>query len=384
MILRFMLGVLMGAIVCSALVAVSQADEITERRRQLDALKDELDSKRARYDSLGQKEKSENIKLRDLEQQAALSSQLLLKIKKETQRLSADIDSQRLKLQITSLERDGREKVLARRMRYIYKVGNTPDWLEILGSGNPTLALAAFKNMRALLEYDRNLMKSYHDLTVNLESGLRKYQQDIRSVRKLHGEQEEELSKRENMLRSRRKLVERLRKNKTQVESSIKLLEDDAREIAGILEELETRSLQAEEDSTLLGLSNGRGNLIWPVRGRIIRHFGSVKDKKGIVLSNPGIDIQARLGADVLAAASGAVMYISWLRGYGQFIIVDHGKGYYTLYANLSDILVDVGDRVKGGELIALVGDSGSLEGPKLHFEVRHRREQLNPLEWLR
>jgi septal ring factor EnvC (AmiA/AmiB activator) len=78
------------------------------------------------------------------------------------------------------------------------------------------------------------------------------------------------------------------------------------------------------------------------------------------------------------------VAHIDWLRGYGQFIIVDHGRGYYTLYANLSDVLVETGEKVGGGELIGLVGDSGSLEGAKLHFEVRRERDQLNPAEWLR
>ena len=75
---------------------------------------------------------------------------------------------------------------------------------------------------------------------------------------------------------------------------------------------------------------------------------------------------------------------MSWLRGYGQFIIIDHGKSFYTLYANLSSALVEVGDGVKAGQIIAEVGDSGTLEGPRLHFELRHKKEQLNPVDWLR
>ena len=176
----------------------------------------------------------------------------------------------------------------------------------------------------------------------------------------------------------------KLKKDRSQVHRSIANLEEDAKDIAGILERLEMESSQAVSDSTLPGLAMSKGNLVWPIRGRIIRPFGLTRDKRGIELSNPGIDIEAKSGADVLAAAGGLVIYINWLRGYGQFIIVDHGRGYYTLYANLSDILVDTGDRVKAGELIALTGDSGSLEGPKLHFEVRYRKDQLNPEEWLR
>jgi septal ring factor EnvC (AmiA/AmiB activator) len=367
-----------------ALSGAALADEIGERQQQLDAIKAELEVRRARFDSLGRKEKNELSKLRDLEQQTALSSQLLLIVGKELQRLKSDIASQRLRLEITSLQLDDRKGTLARRLRYIYKVGDASGLLEILSSGDPTSAVVAFRNMEALVKYDQHLIEMYHKLSKDLESGLEKYRRDMTSVQKLQWEQEDELQKREKMLRSRKGLVERLKRDKSEVQKSIQRLEEDAKEIAGILEELESQGRLAEEDSSLVGLATSRGDLIWPVQGRIFRKFGTAKDKRGIVLSNPGIDIQAKFGTDVQSAAPGTVIYTSWLRGYGQFIIIDHGKGYYTLYANLSDILVEVGDRVKGGELIALVGDSGSLEGPKLHFEVRHRKEQLDPMDWLR
>jgi murein DD-endopeptidase MepM/ murein hydrolase activator NlpD len=101
-------------------------------------------------------------------------------------------------------------------------------------------------------------------------------------------------------------------------------------------------------------------------------------------ITNPGIDIKASYGTRVKAAAVGKVIYVSWLRGYGQFIIIDHGKSFYTLYANLSSASVEVDDNVTAGQAIAEVGDSGTLEGPRLHFELRHKKESLNPLDWLR
>jgi len=134
----------------------------------------------------------------------------------------------------------------------------------------------------------------------------------------------------------------------------------------------------------LAGLENHRGNLIWPIQGKIVRSFGTTKDKRGIKLTNPGIDIRGLSGSSVAAAAAGKIIYISWLRGYGQFIILDHGANYYTLYANLTDIYVETGDMIKAGEVIAEIGDLGSLEGSILHFELRLKKESLDPLEWLR
>ncbi len=361
-----------------------QGDEVDDKREQLESIRNELQSKRALYDSLGTKEKSEAARLRDLEQQASLSGQLLLKIKRESDRLKTDISSQKVQLQITEAQREKRSTMLKRRLVYIYKTGNNPLWLELITSGDPSSALASWRNMKSLVEYDKNLLASYQELSQSIEKNLRRYQANVANLGSLQVEQEKELVNREKLLIGRKKLITKLKKDRSQVQRSIAGLEEDAKEIAGILERLELESSQAPSDSTLPGLAMSKGNLVWPVRGRIIRPFGLARDKRGIELSNPGVDIEAKSGADVLAAAGGLVMYINWLRGYGQFIIVDHGRGYYTLYANLSDILVDTGDRVKAGELIALAGDSGSLEGPKLHFEVRYKKDQLNPEEWLR
>jgi septal ring factor EnvC (AmiA/AmiB activator) len=377
---------LLGAVVISAagLALIVRADELSKRRTQLDDIKAELESKRTAYDSLGVKEKDESGRLRDLEQQVNLSNQLLLKIQRQSNNLRQVISSQKVELQTTQATRDDRAKLLKNRLVYIYKMGNKPAWLELLSSGDPTSVLAGYRNLKSVVEYDQHLLTSYHDLGVSLENGLKRYQANVSDLEVLQTDQIKELDNRQKTLKNRKKLVDKLKKDRGEIQRSITSLEDDAKDIAGILEELERQAQPDISGATLPGLASNKGNLIWPARGKILRGFGVLRDKRGIELSNPGIDIEAKSGSDVVAAASGVVIYIDWLRGYGQFIIVDHGLGYYTLYANLSDVLVESGDHVKAGELIALVGDSGSLEGPKLHFEVRYKKDQLNPMEWLR
>ncbi len=375
---------LWGIIAVLSIAIGIKADEVSDRRIQLEDIKAELSSKRALYDSLGIKEKDESKRLRDLEQQVNLSGQLLLKINRQTDQLAAIISTQKVELQTTQAMRDERARLLKQRLVYIYKMGDRPAWLEILSSGDPTSVLTGYRNMKSLVEYDNHLISSYHDLSVSLENGLKRYQANIADLRDLQADQKIELANREKTLQNRRKLVNKLKKDRGEVERSITSLEDDAKDIAGIIEVLERQNLIDTTRTGLVGLAASKGDLVWPARGKIIRGFGTLKDKRGIELTNPGIDIEAKSGADVLSAASGVVIYINWLRGYGQFIILDHGLGYYTLYANLSDVLVESGDHVKAGELIALVGDSGSLEGPKLHFEVRYKKDQLNPMEWLR
>ena len=100
---------------------------------------------------------------------------------------------------------------------------------------------------------------------------------------------------------------------------------------------------------------------------------------------NNGVDIEAVVGTPVRAVARARVEYISEDYGtYGQMIILNHGDGYFTLYGHLSEIDVTVGQEVEAGKQIARSGDSGSLKGPILHFEVRKGGTPLDPEQWLK
>ena len=92
----------------------------------------------------------------------------------------------------------------------------------------------------------------------------------------------------------------------------------------------------------------------------------------------------ASCGAAFAGVAEGRVDYVNWLEGHGKCAIINHGGGFYTLYAHASEITVTVGKDVAAGEIIGRVGDTGSTIGTALHFEIRKGREALNPLEWLR
>ena len=128
-----------------------------------------------------------------------------------------------------------------------------------------------------------------------------------------------------------------------------------------------------------------KGLLIMPARGKIIKFFGPYQNTKFNVINfRSGIDIKAKRGESVLAVCSGKVLYSSWFKGYGNMIIIDHGNSYYTLYAHVEEIFKAKGEAVETGEVIATVGDTGSMIGPNLHFEIRHHGKPVDPLKWLK
>jgi hypothetical protein len=119
--------------------------------------------------------------------------------------------------------------------------------------------------------------------------------------------------------------------------------------------------------------------LAWPLHGVIASPFGPRGDR-----FHPGIDIPARVGTRVLAAAPGRVSWSGWADGYGLLVVVACGDGVRTLYAHLSSVRVHVGEAVKTGERVGRVGATGDASGPHLHFEVRVRDAAVDPIPALR
>ncbi|RKY01206.1 hypothetical protein DRP77_10165 [Candidatus Poribacteria bacterium] len=131
--------------------------------------------------------------------------------------------------------------------------------------------------------------------------------------------------------------------------------------------------------------SNIPPTFIMPCRGRISSRFGwrlhPIYHRR---MFHSGIDIVAPRGTLVYAARSGRVKFAGWLGGYGRLVVIDHGNGYETRYAHLSSILVRKGQRVRTGQPIGRVGNTGVTTGVHLHFEVRRGGKPVNPLSFLR
>ena len=140
-----------------------------------------------------------------------------------------------------------------------------------------------------------------------------------------------------------------------------------------------------DKNEPRLPFSAHKGLLIQPVKGKIISLYGSYKNPKyNITNFRSGIDIKAETGEPVRSVFHGKVLYSSWFKTYGNMIIIDHGKNYYTVYAHLEEAFKAKGDDVEAGEVIATVGDTGSMTGAKLYFEVRHHGKPVNPMPWFK
>ena len=139
-----------------------------------------------------------------------------------------------------------------------------------------------------------------------------------------------------------------------------------------------TPRVEEKKPPKVVRVGKGSGVLSWPLRGVLYARFG----KKGKE-PHDGIDLAAPAGQPVKTAAPGTVLFAGEQKGYGLIVIVEHDGGLITLYAHNRDLRVKTGQKVREGQVVATVGDSGRTSGPHLHFEVRKDGVPVDPLDFL-
>ena len=146
-----------------------------------------------------------------------------------------------------------------------------------------------------------------------------------------------------------------------------------------------TRPCECSKSSNFSNRSGRCGRLPRPVDGPVEVPFGRVVNPrfKTVTVQN-GVELKAAAGVEVRAVAPGRVVHAGWFRGFGNLVIVDHGEGFHTLVAHLASMTTAMGEEVQAGALLGTVGDTGSLKGPYLYFEIREKGRPVDPRAWLR
>jgi septal ring factor EnvC (AmiA/AmiB activator) len=378
----------------SATAAREQAqtdNEIEAQRRELDALKEELDQRRAKSQELKGKEKNLLGQLRETEKNLQLTMRYLNALQKRERALQGDLGDATSELARTAVQLETERRRLAWRLREIYKRGSAWELEQVLSSRSFGELVARTYYLARIAKDDRSRMLLTQARRVEVQDTKTRLEARKRELDRLQAETDRERRSLANLTGERRRLLQRIRSDAKSNEQAAAELERARKRVLSLIETLEKRRLARERgapstDVPLLGdFGKNRGRLPWPASGRLARGYGQQTNPRfGTTTFNSGIDIAATFGAAISAVARGRVEYVNWLEGYGKCVILNHGGGYYTLYAHASEISVQVGKEVAAGETIGRVGDTGSTTGTVLHFEIRRGKEALNPLEWFR
>jgi septal ring factor EnvC (AmiA/AmiB activator) len=363
-------------------------EQVQRESAELVRIREELERARAETEEKAEQETKILSTLNRIDSELALKERLLAGLERKEKRLAADLESTRRELLRARADLQERRDVLRRRLRNIYIVGEKPGLQVLLGASSAVDLVRRFDWLLLVANQDKRLVEGVQESLVEVREVEAELALKMDEVRGVRSESEKEKSELVRSKDDRSALLRSIRSEKEHSRKVVLELEQAEKEVQKVLADLERKAREPRPGtgSPLGGTSfaASKGKLPWPVKGDVTRWFGVQKDKRfGTSTFNGGIDIRAEREADVIAVHEGRADYVDWLPGYGQCIILSHGDGYYTLYAHTSRVFVSPGDLVKRGDVIATVGDTGSLVGDVLHFEIRKDAEPVNPAPWL-
>ena len=376
-------------------------DDIKKKKSQLQKLRKDIDA----YDKkIKEREKKEHSTLELLDtydRQAVLLRRLIGKLHDDEHELENDIEGTRrsiggLNVQLTFLEDH-----YARYVSAIYRKGTTYDLELLLASKSFNQLLVRSEYLKRFSEQRRKDLERIGAKRDTYEEQSDLLQRQLAEQRDLIADKSREEANLLDKKKRRKNVLAEIRRDKKNFQREIgrkmaaaknveqliaKLIEEDRlkRERERNLAK-EGKSPAPAKESANGGIFEARQNkLRWPVaQGKVIGRFGTQEHPVlHTITQNPGIDIAVPSGTSVEAVLDGEVSAIWWLPSFGNLVIINHNNGYRTVYAHLSEIMVNEKDKVKEGDRIGKSGEA--LTGPLLHFEVWKDRDKQDPERWLR
>lgn len=362
-------------------------EKIKKERQTLDKLKDEIKEKKQKSDEAQRKEASVLQELEEADHRIKLRREDFVQVNgklREKDHEIADTNASLRSLRERIVQREGS---IRSRLRVMYKEGPNGQLKLLLASSGYNDLQARLASLRwvsrrefQLLEghrTDRGRLESTESHLLRVRGELQGYQQEIAT--KLAAVKDERTKK--------DRLLARVRSEKVMYVKAVEELEKSAQRIESLIREFEARrkaSASARTAPAGEGLARLKGRLGWPTEGDVVALFGRQKHPKfDTYVQRKGIEIRAGHGTVIRSVSDGVVAFADWMRGYGLLAIVDHGEGFFSLYAHASKLLVGVGDSVRGHQPIGEIGDTGLTGESTLYFELRQGGEALDPLAWL-
>ncbi len=276
-----------------------------------------------------------------------------------------------------------RKKILKGRLVSIYKqqYGNmasilvsAKDYQELIKRSR-LISYIAHHDSRLMDKFNREVM-TLNDKKQHMDTLQKELQYSKKKVLNKTKEIKSERKKKNELLAS-------VKSKRSSYEAMVKELEESSKKLRNLIKKLEEEKAASRYAGK--GFGQLKGRLPWPVTGKVLVPFGRQKNPSfDIATFKKGIEIEADLGTAVLAVDGGRVVFADWFKGYGLLVIIDHGQGFHSLYANLSEIFHKSGDIIKRRQSVGKAGESGLLNVPAVYFEIRYKGKPVDPLKWLR
>jgi septal ring factor EnvC (AmiA/AmiB activator) len=385
--------VLLVALAAPAGAQPKRDDTLQGEQKKLQQTQKRLKEEREKAAAARARETSLLAELEQIDQRLAEKQAEVARLETRSRRTRSEVGALRAEVARLEGHRAGQEQALARRLRVMYRVHAQGGALPLILSGDdPVTRATAVRHLVSLAVLDARLIREYRGISERLADRKGREEARQQELAVLHADAQHEQAEADREAAKRRTLLARVRDERAYHERMVGELTEASRRLEAFIRELGAKQRKLAKvpppkggEPPAVGFGSFRGRLPWPTDGRIVAPFGAqVHPRFGTRTFRNGVDIEAAEGTDITAVYAGHVIYTGWFKGFGNLIIVDHGSEYYTLYAHIGEIEVKEGEDVRQGQRIGTVGDTASLAGPRLYFEVRFQGKPQDPAEWLR
>ena len=368
-------------------------EELKYQNKSIESLKKEIDHLKLDLEEISKREKSETEKIFLLEKEIILIDQLILELIIEEKSTKNNIIKSRAKITDYEKELNLLRDRYSKRSINAYKYSQ-PTFIEnVMSNISWRKSLYRRKYIKSVSKEEKKINKKIKSLLIEVGQEKLNKEAALRRSVSLNREKDRQKEKLKHKKHKRENVLTKISKNKYEITQHLdekskglneleelrkSILEDKARFERQEKIRKQQEALRSKQFSQL------KGQLPWPIKGKVVTKFGKQWNKKLKTTTDyPGIDIQSQENMPVYSILNGVVATITYLRGYGTTIIIDHGGGFYTVYSQVKSIKTNINSEVKSGDIIALVSESENGEKPVLHFEIWGNGEKLNPEKWL-
>jgi len=367
--------------------------ELDYQSEAIDKVRKEIEETRRRIKSEKQKEKSTARRLSNIDKEMSLTDKLYTQLKQELGKTETKIDK------LSKVIRANERKLEILRDRYtarvvqMYKKGTLSDIEKLLSSTSWRQAVYRAKYMGIISDIDQKTQNKIKSLLIDIGKQRIGLESSYRNKVRLKKDQEESKVTLRASRKKRQQELDKIRKNQSELTKYLEEKQAGMQELESLLKKVRRdkssydradriRKQQAALKTQTFGKL--KGQLPWPATGRVVKRFGRTwNSERKTTTDNPGIDIKGKPGSPIRSVIGGIITIITYIRGYGTTIIIDHGGGFYTVYSHVTNVETNEESEVQAGDIIAYMGDVGSIDGSKLHFEIWGHGQKLNPEKWL-
>jgi septal ring factor EnvC (AmiA/AmiB activator) len=388
--------------ICAVLIVVTSAAFAQNAKDELSGVKREIKVQKQLITKTRKVEVAVSTELKEILRTLEQKQSDLSKLGRDLRGVESSLDSTGRDILRVTEEAHVKRIEIERRLSSLYKAGELGA-LRMFFSAESFPQLAEnIRYMKSILENDKRIFLEYNlkidqlkSLKSNLERDALKKERIMTGIEQKKREIETEKSKKAAYLG-------KVRQDRKSYESSLKELQANASRLQAMLTRLEALSRRKlssrhEKPGARLkpladlppvpdrGFASQKGRMTLPVRGEIIESYGKHKHAEfNSYTFSKGLSVSASSGSEIKAIYEGTVIFSDYFKGFGNMMVIDHGGGYFSLYAHASRLSKKVGAEVARHETIGAVGDVDSNKGSMLYFEIRHQGKPVDPAEWVR